>query len=144
MDTVVINKNINSFKNHLQSENFYMEENKNSDGSSFFSTEQRTENGANIRIVVAFSNEYPSVDIYAFNIAEVKDPLKKESVLKLLNNLNLNYRYTKFTIDDNDSITLSSALDFTETNFDPSLILRHIFMIYNGANDEFKSFMKLI
>ena len=77
MTIAAVAQNINAFRNHLQAEDFHMMENENNDGSIFFSTDQRTDSGANIRLVVAFSNDYTSVDMYCLNIAQVNNPLKK-------------------------------------------------------------------
>ncbi|GAB6505958.1 TPA: hypothetical protein ACOQ31_003929 [Bacillus cereus] len=144
MTIAAVAQNINAFRNHLQAEDFHMMENENNDGSIFFSTDQRTDSGANIRLVVAFSNDYTSVDMYCLNIAQVNNPLKKDAILTLLNDLNTDYRFAKFTIENSNSITISIPLDFSETNFDPSVVMKHLFGLYNCADKEYQTFMKLI
>ncbi|HDR4421064.1 TPA: hypothetical protein QCP59_001849 [Bacillus cereus] len=144
MTTTTIAQNINEFREHIQAKDFYMAEDTNNDGSIFFSIDQRTDSGASIRLVVAFNQEYTNVDLYCFNVAQVNNPLKKDAVLTLLNDLNVDYRFAKFTIENSNSITITIPLDFSETNFDPSLVMKHLIGLYNYADKEYQTFMKLV
>lgn len=135
-------RNTDLFKQHIAKIDFYMEENYNQNGS-FFAINEKTNNGANIRIVASFSNEYPSVDVYCFNLAEITNPLKREIALKHMNELNTNYRFSKFILNDEGSVAIQSSLDFTDDNFNPELVVKHVMMLYHAANDEYQNFMKI-
>ncbi|MGG1555257.1 T3SS (YopN, CesT) and YbjN peptide-binding chaperone 1 [Paenibacillus ferrarius] len=137
-----IERNINLFRNYINEIDFVLDEENGRDGTPFFAMNIRTDSGANIRLVAAFTLDYPSVDIYCFNLADITNPLKREIALKHINDLNINYRYSKFTINDEGAVTISAALDFNES-FDPSLIVRHIRLLYKAADDEYRNFMKI-
>lgn len=138
----IVDRNINLFRNHCNEINFYLEEGQN-ESYTYFACNERTDNGANIRLVASFSTEYPSVDVYCFNLADITDPLKKETALKHINELNNNYRYAKFLLGNDGVVTIQSCLDFTDTNFAPELVIKHMMMLYHAANDEYKNFMKI-
>jgi len=137
-----VQRNISLFKQYLNEINLYLEEGQGGDGTPFFATNERTSNGANIRIVAAFSLEYPSVDVYCFNLADITNPLKKDIALKHINELNIQYRYAKFYMNVEGAVTIQSSLDFNET-FDPSIVIKHIQMLYRAADEEYKNFMKI-
>jgi hypothetical protein len=138
----IVQSNIAAFRNYLYEIDLPLNEEQNSDGTPYFATNERTENGANIRLVVAFLPDHPSIDVYCFNLADITNPLKREIALKHINDLNTNYRYTKFTMNDEGAIVIQSSIDFNE-NFDPSIVVKHVQMIYRAANEEYRHFMKI-
>ncbi|KGX86664.1 YbjN domain-containing protein [Pontibacillus marinus] len=135
--------NVERFKELLRQKEIYMNEGTNEDGSVFFRTEQKLKNGGSIGLVVAFSVEEHMVDVYGFDIAEITDPLKKESIHKLLNEINIDYRFNKFYMDNQGRISSSAALIF-EDNFNPNVVFRLMVMALNTADEVYPKFMKVM
>lgn len=134
--------NVDVFRNHIKEKELYMEEGTNEDGSAFFRVEQRMENGGSVVLAVGFDTTEEILDIYTFNIAEIKDAYKKESTLKLINDLNKDYRYTKFYMDEDGRISSSYGFIF-EDNFSPNVVVRQLFLAFNSAEEVYPKFMKL-
>ncbi|AIQ20671.1 hypothetical protein H70357_31285 [Paenibacillus sp. FSL H7-0357] len=101
-----------TFKNYINQIDFYMNEELGEEGTSFFSMNVKTDNGANIRIVVSFQENYPSADVYCFNVADINNPLKRDIALQHINDVNNSYRYAKFHITSEGTVSISTALDF--------------------------------
>ncbi|KEK24246.1 hypothetical protein [Bacillus gaemokensis] len=140
-----VKHNISDFKDYLKSNEIYMEENVDeNDGSVFFAVNLDTESGAKIRLIAAFHNEHPTVDMYCFNVVRLHDSTPKDEVLRLINELNIAYRFAKFTINDRNSIDISTSLAFSEPNFNPALVFEHTLQLYQIANKEYENLMKVI
>lgn len=131
----------NLFKEYLANNQIYMEENVLEDGSIFFRTEQNMDNGGSVLLVVVFTPE-DIVDFKVFNIAKLNNPLKKEAFHSLINDLNAEYRFTKF-FEDQGSITASYSMPI-DKNFDPQEIFDKLIMLYRSSEDSFSKFMKLL
>lgn len=129
-----------TFKNLLEQNNIYMEENHDEIGT-FFRAPQALKGGGNVLVVVSFSNQESIVDISIFNIAHIENPLKKEELHKLMNELNMDYRYAKFIESDNGVIAQYSY-DVRE-HFNPGIVLDHIALLLNVVDDAYPKFMKL-
>lgn len=136
-------KNVNQFRELLEERELYMEEGQNSDGSTFFRTEQKLENGGTILLVVGFSENEEIVEVYTFDIAEIKDAYKKESTVKLINELNRDYRYSRFIMEEDGRISSNYAMLF-EDNFNPSIVLRQLILALSSAEEAYPKFMKLV
>ncbi|MDM5314920.1 YbjN domain-containing protein [Fictibacillus sp. b24] len=136
-----MSNNFELFRDLINQENLYMEEGRNEDGSSFFRVEQRLKSGGSVILAVNFYTNDDLVEIYVFNIAEIRDAYKKETALKLINELNREYRYSKFTLE-NDSVNSTYCMMF-EDNFNPSLVLRQLILALNSAEDAYPKFMKV-
>ena len=128
------------FKNLLEQNNIYMEENRDEIGT-FFRAPQSLKSGGNVLVVVSFSNQESIVDISIFNIAQIENPLKKEELNKLINELNKDYRYAKFIESDN-SVIAQYSYDVRE-HFNPGLVLDHVALLLNVVDDAYPKFMKL-
>ncbi|WP_404336544.1 YbjN domain-containing protein [Planococcus rifietoensis] len=135
--------NVNAFRNCIKEKELFMEEGKNEDGSIFFRVEQRLDNGGLVVLAVSFDESEEIVEIYTFNIAEINDAYKKESTIKLINELNRDYRYSKFQLDENGKVSSSYALMF-EDNFNPNIVVRQLVMALNSAEEVYPKFMKLV
>ncbi|MEO2077405.1 MAG: YbjN domain-containing protein [Bacillus sp. (in: firmicutes)] len=136
-------KNVDSFRRFIKEQELYMEEGKNDDGSSFFRVEQRLKNGGSVVLAVGFDLNEEIVDIYVFNIAEIRDAYKKESVLKLLNELNMDFRYSKFYLNTDGSIGSNYCMMF-ENNFNPSVLVRQLVLALNSADEAYPKLMKIV
>lgn len=135
--------NVNAFRNCLKERELFMEEGKNEDGSVFFRVEQRLDNGGLVVLAVSFDESEEIVEIYTFNIAEINDAYKKESTIKLINELNRDYRYSKFQLEESGRVSSSYALMF-EDNFNPNIVVRQLIMALNSAEEVYPKFMKLV
>ncbi|GFZ84447.1 hypothetical protein GCM10010978_25980 [Compostibacillus humi] len=128
------------FQQTLNEKNIYMERNQD-EGGVFFRVHQSIKGGGNVLVVVFFSNNENIVDINIFNIARIDNPLKKEELHKLLNELNKQFRYAKF-IEDQGGIFAQDSIDVHDY-FSPMLILDHVAMLINTVEDVYPKFMKL-
>lgn len=135
--------NVQRFRDLLLEQNLDLQEGRNDDDTIFFRTEQKLKHGGSIVLVVAFSQDESLVDIYGFNVAQMTDPLKRDSTYKLLNDLNRDFRFNKFTMTSEGIVDVNSALVF-ENNFDPNIILRMLIMTVNTAEEAYPKFMKLL
>ncbi len=134
--------NVSLFRDFLLKENFPMEEGELEDGGVFFRSEQNIDNGGSVLLVVAFTPEQNIVDLKAFNIAKITNPLKKESFHSLINELNADYRFTKF-FEDQGEISASYSMPIAQ-NFDPEEIFNKLIMLYRSSADSFPKFMRLV
>lgn len=138
-----MSSNVSVFRDCLREKELFMEEGKNEDGSTFFRVEQRLDNGGLVVLAVSFDDSEEIVEIYTFNIAEINDAYKKESTIKLINELNGDYRYSKFQLEENGKVSSSYALMF-ENNFNPNVVVRQLIMALNSAEEVYPKFMKLV
>lgn len=133
--------NVEIFRNYLQKEDLHMEEVKGEEGI-FFRTRQSFDNGGTVMVLVNFNAEEDLVDLDVYGVATVKDPLKKEAALKLINQLNTDYRWAKFyEVDGMVSIRYSYQLVKNELN--PGLLLDTTVSLLNSAEASYPKFMKL-
>ncbi|PEZ08341.1 hypothetical protein CN330_24310, partial [Priestia megaterium] len=72
----------------------------------------------------------------------LNNPLKKEAFHSLINDLNAEYRFTKF-FEDQGSITASYSMPI-DKDFDPQEIFDKLIMLYRSSEDSFSKFMKLL
>ena len=108
--------NVAIFRNYLEEVNLHMEEVEGEDGI-FFRTRQSFDNGGNVLVVSSFNAEEDLVDLRILGLASINDPLKKELVHKLVNQLNVDYRFAKFIeIDGEISVSYSYNLIKNELN----------------------------
>ncbi|MGE6490421.1 YbjN domain-containing protein [Exiguobacterium sp. NPDC077395] len=133
--------NIAIFRNYLENENVYMEEIKDEDGT-FFRTRQSFDNGGSVTVVVEFNKTEELIDLKIFGIANIQNPLKKESLYELLNNLNSAYRFTKF-IETDGNISAHYSLFLGETKLDPYHLTDVLLGIIGNAEESYPKFMRL-
>lgn len=119
-----------------------MDEGSLEDGSVLFRAKQGIENGGSVVLLVAFTPEEHIVDLKILDIAKITNPLKKESFHALINDLNLNYRFTKFC-EENGSISAEYSMSIFP-NFDPEEIFNKLIMLYKSSSESFPKFMRLV
>lgn len=134
--------NVSLFRDFLLKEQFHMEEGTLEDGGVFFRSEQSIDNGGSVLLVVAFTPEQDVVDLKAFGIAKITNPLKKENFHALINELNADYRFTKF-YEDQGEISASYSMPLSH-HIDPQEIFNKLIMIYRSSADNFPKFMRLV
>jgi|SRR5690625_4067256 len=134
--------NVSIFRSFLQDKNVYMEEVQEDDGVIFFRTRQDFDNGGSVVMVVVFNEAQDLIDLQIFGVASITNPLKQEAVLNLINELNVNYRFTKFLeIDGNISIQYSYGVQ--QGSLNPEYLMDVLLMLLRAAEDNYPKFMKL-
>lgn len=133
--------NVGKFRNYLKEIDLYMEEKKNENGV-FFHTRQSFDKGGTVVVVAAFNSDETLVDIRIFGIANITDPLKKESVHKLMNQLNNDYRFAKFTEFEGE-VSINYSYYLTPSAFNPAELLEQLISLLKCAEDSYPKFMKL-
>lgn len=113
------------------------------DGKTVFKFNQKLEQGPRGRILAVFDEDDGLVSIYAYDYLSLTDDAKKDSMYKLLNNLNLKYTYVKFYMDEDNDITLSSYT-LVENNFSPEVIFKMIIGVFNVLEEQYAAFMKIM
>lgn len=135
--------NVSVFRMYLQEKEVYMEEGTNEDGTSFFRLEQRLKNGGSVVLAIGFDESEEIIDLYVFNVADIVDAYKRESTLKLINELNRDLRYSKFTLDDSGRVTSNYCMMF-EDNFNPDVLMRQLVLALNCVEEVYPKFMKIV
>lgn len=119
-----------------------MEEIKEKDGVIYFKSEQTIDNGGSVTLVIVFNSDESIVDINAFNIAKINNPLKRDNFLDLINELNLDYRFTKF-YETQGTVSATYSMPISP-NFSPNTIFNTAVMVYQSSAASFPKFMKLV
>lgn len=133
---------IQNFRRHLEKKEIYYEDVPFEDGGHGFRLHQTLDNGPRLVLGVSFNKEEDLVDIKIYNIAKINNPLKKEFLHSLLNELNNDYRFTKF-VEYEDEVTASYSFDLIGVFDHSEFILDKLIMTYNSVEKEFPKFMKL-
>lgn len=135
--------NITKFKNFLMREKIYMEDAREMNGTTFFRGEQKLKDGWKVMMVIGFSGENENIiDLFCFNVVEVKNPQKKAAVLEALNDINTNSRYTKIYIEE-ETVSLRYSYS-VEGEFMPDVAFRKLVMLLETAQDVYPSLMDVI
>lgn len=119
-----------------------MEEVQDNNGGVFFRTRQGFDNGGSVVIVVAFNEDQDLIDLQIFGVASIKNPLKKEAVHSLINELNVNYRFTKF-MEVEGNISAQYSYNVGERDLDPEFLMDSLIMLLRTAEETYPKFMKL-
>ena len=134
--------NVNNFRRFLNTKDITFEEIPYESGGLGFRMLQSLENGPRLILVVSFNDREDIVDLNVYNIAKIDNPLKKEFLHSLLNELNLSYRFTKF-IEEENEISASYSFELLGFNDYSDYIFQSLIMLYNAVEKEFPKFMKL-
>lgn len=134
--------NILKFRNYLQEIDLHMEEINEDGGGVFFRTKQSFDNGGSVVVVASFNEKQNIVDLQIFDIANITNPLKKDAVYQLLNDLNGGYRFSKF-LEYEGKITAQYSYSISEENFNPAVIMDILIMLVETAEESYPKFMKI-
>ncbi|KUP04425.1 hypothetical protein Q75_15660 [Bacillus coahuilensis p1.1.43] len=134
--------NVAVFRNYLQSRDIYMEEVQEESGGVFFRTRQGFDNGGSVVIVAAFNELQDIVDLQILGLASITNPLKKESVHNLLNELNFNYRFSKF-LEVEGNISAQYSIHLGDKVLDAEFLMDTLLMLLRSAEENYPKFMKL-
>ncbi|WP_110928881.1 YbjN domain-containing protein [Bacillus massiliglaciei] len=134
--------NVAKFKAFLQREKIGMSEKKDEDGTTFFRAEQKLKDGWKVLLVIAFNPDESVADLFCFNVAEMKNPDKQADVHHLLNEFNIQFRYSK-CYEENGIISLRYSYSL-EGEFLPDLAFRKLIMLLETANEIYPRLMDTI
>lgn len=73
-------------------------------------TDHAIPGGPSINLSYISLDEDNDVSIRAFQIVQLEDDAKKSAMLELINQLNCQYRFVRFTLDEANSVNLSADL----------------------------------
>lgn len=139
---MLFQENIQAFQEILSKYNMPYDLKQLPDGIQFFNIEDKTKNGGcPFRLIIAFQPEKEQVDIHGFILAPIRPEVDKFATYELLNTLNQKYRFIKFSLNNENIITLSSSLEF-DGNFKGDIVAKHLVMIHNATNAEFQEIAK--
>ncbi|MFS0765852.1 YbjN domain-containing protein [Peribacillus sp. 1P06PB] len=133
--------NVAKFRDFLTSEKIYMNE-LNEDGTTFFRAEQKLKDGWKVLLVFAFNQDENVADLFCFNVAELKNPEKKQDVHTLLNEYNANFRYSKL-YEENGTISIRYSYSI-EGDIVPDLAFRKLIMLLETAQQVYPRLMEVI
>ncbi len=122
------------FKDYLTKVNIPMAENKDEAGSVFFRTKQDLRSGGTVLMVISFPPEDGFVDLDIFGLADVKNPAKINQVYALMNELNENYRYAKFT-EANGMVNVKYSYCVAPSALDPAGLMNMMIVLLGMAED---------
>ncbi|HPN37057.1 MAG TPA: YbjN domain-containing protein [Melioribacteraceae bacterium] len=115
------------------------------DGSRYFAFEESIKNGPRIRVVAALQDKPNFVGtVYLFNYINISEEKNKEAFYELLNELNDDYTYVKFILDDEDNIMMRLHYPVLEGLYDAQTTIDFMLMATDAAKEEYSKFMKLI
>ena len=135
--------NVDLMRDYLDEIGYRYREGSDSDlGVNFFVSQQGIKGGQTVTIVFEFPGNEKFVSIKILDIAMIDSPLKREELLKLLNELNESYRFGRFTANDNGEVSIDWTVT-TINNFDPKLIIDLCVVIVKSLEDEYPKLMKL-
>ena len=136
-------KNSNLFKQYVNEKNLSPENWRDERGYEVFQFTQKLESGPSGKILVVISDDDVAVNIYAMDYATLSNPVRKDYMYKLLNEINCRYTFNKFTMDDENNITASCSIPFQD-NFKPEIVINSIFGVLRSMDDEYPNIMKLM
>lgn len=134
---------VEEFRNYLREEDFYFEEDVTEENEVFFRLKQSVKNGETLLIVFLFGANRTYLDINIFNIATIDSPLKRDDLLKLINELNSTYRYPKFLANKNGEVMVQAAIAIEDDVFSPKSAVLTSMLLINAIEKEYAKFMKL-
>lgn len=104
---------------------------------------QNVKNAGTVAVVLTFNEDQTILDVDFYGVAHIDSPLKREELLKLVNELNCTYRFPKFAVTDGGNVVVQYPFLIDENcDFD------HVFFIIGSVldiieTDAMGKFMKL-
>lgn len=113
--------NCSKFVQYLRDNiNLCVDEKVLDDGTKFVSFEQDIDNAGSVQIVVDFGKKENSASVRIYDIAKIESPLKQDELLRLINELNVSYKFFKFAVEEDGNVymgydvKISDSYDFQE------------------------------
>lgn len=134
--------NVLIFKEYLKRQGINLEEGQLNDGGVFFRTHHSFSNGGSGVLIIQFNNDEDIIDISLGGITHIDNPLKKEAIHSLINELNRKYRFTKFYHEEGQVI-LQYSFIADKGKLDPQMLMDAVIVTLNTAEESYPKFMKL-
>ncbi|NMB01180.1 MAG: hypothetical protein GX971_06635 [Firmicutes bacterium] len=119
-----------------------MDEEASDDGGVFFRTREELDSGGSVFVLVIFNDKQNLVDLRILGIADISNPLKRDTLHELINELNLNYRFATFVELDGE-VSAKYSYFLGSDPLDPAMLVGIIQMLLGSANESYPKFMKL-
>ncbi len=100
----------------------------------FFRSKQDLRSGGTVLMVISFPPEDGFVDLDIFGLADVKNPAKINQVYALMNELNENYRYAKFT-EANGMVNVKYSYCVAPSALDSAGLMNMMIVLLGMAED---------
>ena len=97
--------NFERLKNLLSDKNVNFEERHDEDRTSLI-VRQNIKNAGTVAVVLTFNEDQTILDVDFYGVAHIDSPLKREELLKLVNELNCTYRFPKFEVIDGGNVVV--------------------------------------
>lgn len=136
-----MSQNAQQFEEFLKSNNIVLDKTANEDLTTFVLREQIGAPGLTT-VGVIFNNHDGLVNIVAYQFLRINKQKKHQSALELVNELNLQYTFIKYTLKD-DLVTAHISVPFMD-NFSPGLISSMIMSLINALRQDYPKFMALL
>ncbi len=139
-------RNDERFIQFLQDKEIFFEEKKGPKGERLITARQQIDGAGVLCIVFSFdsfdSNE-SVLHMLILGIAKIESPMKREELLRLVNDLNRSYGFIKYLVSDNGDVTISYDVSVTNSfNYEQIIeILR--FVVTTLEERDMKKFMRL-
>lgn len=132
-------------KNYFDEQNFYYEEKELEDGQKFFSIKESIPNSETLEIIFAFDEDETHLQILVYNIATISSINKREELYQLLNKVNGEIKFWKFSTNDEGRV-LAEYTTMVDSNADYNKLMFPLRMlVYLMTEKNFqKPFMRLL
>ena len=136
-----MSQNVLKFEEFLKEKNITLEKNANDDVTTFLIRESIGA-PAPTTIGVMFLNHDGLVNIVAYQFLRIDEPQKRMKLMKLVNTLNVDYTFIKYTMKD-DLVTALISVPFMD-NFSAELLNQMILSLINALKKDYPRFVKLL
>ena len=133
--------NVQVLKDYLTKSNIRYEEGWLADGSAFFKAMYRLRTGDDVTLLFSFEPGGAALDITLLGLVRFDDPLKREKILNVLNELNAKYRYTKFFINNDGTVVAQTSLP--TLSFHPENAVRLGLATLFNVEEEYPNIMRI-
>lgn len=134
--------NFAKFKQYLHEQDLYFEEDI-ADGIPFVRMREQIENAATLLIIFDFDVDETIASMRIYNVAKIDSPLKRDELLRLVNDLNDRYRFVKYIVTDNGDVSIQYSTHVNESYDFSKLILILVLTVKALREEELKKFMRL-
>lgn len=133
--------NAQIFQDHLDEINVGMERFEMDNGDTVFRSVESLKSGGSITMGVIFQSDESVVELRAWGLATINNPMKKEHLHELLNTLHREYRFGKF-VEVEGEVNYNYSY-FVDNGFTPYFAIQLYIMILETIEDVYPKFMKL-
>ena len=104
---------------------------------------EQIENAATLLIIFDFDVDETIATMRIYNVAKIDSPLKRDELLRLVNDLNDRYRFVKYIVTDNGDVSIQYSTHVNESYDFSKLILILFLTVKALGEEELKKFMRL-